>query len=126
LERWSRIRFIFSHGGGALPMVSDRIDKFGRPGKEPGSLLHDAATQFDKLYFDTANAANPVALAGLRAFANPRRILFGTDYPYVSLARGVDDLARAQMSHRQMRAIESENALLLMPTLVLDRSSVTI
>ena len=118
LERWSRIRFIFSHGGGALPMVADRIDKFGRPGKEPGSLLHDAATQFDKLYFDTANAANPVALAGLRGFANPRRILFGTDYPYVSLARGVDDVARAQMSPRQMRAIESENALLLMPTLV--------
>ena len=99
-------------------MVADRIDKLGRPGKEPGSLLHDAATQFDNLYFDTANAASPVAFAGLRAFANPRRILFGTDYPYVSLARGVDDLARAQMNPRQMRAIESENALLLMPTLV--------
>ena len=99
-------------------MFADRIDKFGRPAKEPGSLLHDTPTQFDKLYFDTANAANPVALAGLRAFANPRRILFGTDYPYVSLARGVDDLAGAEMSPRQMRAIESENALLLMPTLV--------
>ena len=68
-------------------MVADRIDKFGRPGKEPGSILHDAASHFDKLYFDTANAAIPVALAGLRAFANPRRILFGTEYPYVSLAR---------------------------------------
>lgn len=118
LERWSRIRFIFSHGGGALPMVADRIDKFGRPGKEPGSLLHDAATQFDKLYFDTANASNPAALAGLRAFANPRRILFGTDYPYVPLARGVDDLASAEISPWQRKSIESDNALLLMPTLV--------
>lgn len=118
LERWSRIRFVFSHGGGALPMVADRIDKFGRPGKESGSQLHDAATQFDKLYFDTANAANPAALAGLRAFANPRRILFGTDYPYVPLAREVDDLARADMSPQQRRAIERDNALLLMPTLV--------
>lgn len=99
-------------------MVADRIDKFGRPGKESGSQLHDAATQFDKLYFDTANAANPAALAGLRAFANPRRILFGTDYPYVPLAREVDDLARADMSPQQRRAIERDNALLLMPTLV--------
>jgi predicted TIM-barrel fold metal-dependent hydrolase len=118
LERWSSIRFIFSHGGGALPMVADRIDKFGRPGKEPGSLHHDAATQFDKLYFDTANAANPAAFAGLRAFANPRRILFGTDYPYVPLERGVDDLVRAEMSPQQRQAIESDNALSLMPTLV--------
>ena len=83
---------------GRVPMVVDRIDKLGRPGKDPGALLHNAATQFDRLYFDTANAANPVALAALGAFANPRRILLGTDYPYVSLARGVEDLARSQMS----------------------------
>jgi len=117
-ERWSRIRFVFSHGGGALPMVADRIDKLGRPGKKPGVLLHDAITQFDKLYFDTANAANPAALAALRAFANPERILFGTDYPYVPLARGADDLARAEMSPQQRQAIKNGNALFLMPTLV--------
>lgn len=99
-------------------MVADRIDKFGRPGKETGSQLHDAATQFDKLYFDTASAGHTAALADLRAFANPRRILFGTDYPYVPLERGVDDLARAEMSPRQRRGIESGNALLLMSTLV--------
>ena len=99
-------------------MVADRIDKFGRPGKEPGTRLHDAATQFDKLYFDTANAANPAALAGLRAIANPRRILFGTDYPYVPLERGVDGLARADISLEQRQAIESDNALSLMPPLV--------
>jgi len=118
LERWSRIRFIFSHGGGALPMVADRIDKFGRPGKNPGAVLHDATSQFDKLYFDTANAANPAALAGLRALANPRHILFGTDYPYLPLETGVEDLARAEISALQRRAIESDNALSLMPTLV--------
>jgi 6-methylsalicylate decarboxylase len=118
LERYSRIRFIFSHGGGALPMVVDRIDKFGRLGKEPGTRLHDALTQFDKLYFDTANAANPAALAGLRAIANPGHILFGTDYPYVPLERGVDDLARADISLQQRRSIESDNALALMPLLV--------
>jgi hypothetical protein len=43
-------------------MVADRIDKLGRPGKEPGSLPHDATTQLDRLYFDTANAANPVVM----------------------------------------------------------------
>jgi predicted TIM-barrel fold metal-dependent hydrolase len=99
-------------------MVADRIDKLGRPGKEPGALLHDATAQFDSLYFDTANAANPAAMAALRAFANPERILFGTDYPYVPLARGVDDLARAEMSPQQRQAIKNGNVLSLMPTLV--------
>jgi 6-methylsalicylate decarboxylase len=98
-------------------MVADRIDKLGRPGKEPGSLLHDATAQFDGLYFDTANAANPAALAALRGFANPERILFGTHYPYVPLARGVDDLARAEMNAQQRQAIQNSNALSLMPTL---------
>jgi 6-methylsalicylate decarboxylase len=98
-------------------MVADRIDKFGRPGKEPGLLLHDAAPQFDKLYFDTANAANRAALAGLRAFANPNRILFGSDYPYVPLARGVDDLGHADLRAAERRAIERDNALALMPNL---------
>ena len=99
-------------------MVADRIDKLGRPGKEPGSLLHDATEQFGKLYFDTANAANPPALAALRAFANPGRILFGTDYPYSPLARGADDLAHAEMTPPQRKAIETDNALLLMPALI--------
>jgi 6-methylsalicylate decarboxylase len=117
LQRWPGIRFIFSHGGGALPMVADRIDKFGRPGGEPGALLHDAAPQFKKLYFDTANAANPAALAGLRAFADPDHILLGTDYPYVPLARAVDDLAHASMSAGQRRGIECDNALALIPSL---------
>jgi 6-methylsalicylate decarboxylase len=116
-SRWPNIRFIFSHGGGALPMVADRIDKLGRPGKEPGLLLHDAAPLFDRLYFDTANAANRAAFAGLRAFANPNRILFGSDYPYVPLDRGVDDLARSEMSARERRAIACDNALALMPSL---------
>jgi hypothetical protein len=61
LERWPRIRFVFSDRGGALPMVADRIDKFGHPGKEPVSQLHDAATQFGVIA--TADAPNTVRKA---------------------------------------------------------------
>jgi predicted TIM-barrel fold metal-dependent hydrolase len=117
LERWPDIRFVFSHGGGALPMIADRIDKAGRPGKEPHVFLHDANTQIRNLYFDTANAANPPALAALQSLADPSHILFGTDYPYVPLAQGIDDLARAKMPTNVRQAIESGNALALMPSL---------
>ena len=120
LLRWPHIRFIFSHGGGALPMIADRIDKFGRPkpGAGPdGPRLHDALSQIRTLYFDTANAANPPALAATRAMADPGHILFGSDYPYIPAARAVDGLARAQLNRQELRAIERDNAIALMPRL---------
>lgn len=117
LDRWPKIRFIFSHGGGALPMIADRIDKLGRPGTVAGTKAHDANISFRKLYFDTANAANPPALAALRAFTEPGHILFGSDYPYVSLERGLKDLGLARLTLSQRQAIERNNALKLIPTL---------
>jgi len=103
-----------------LPMIADRIDKFGRPqpGAGPGGpRLHDALSQIRTLYFDTANAANPPALAATRAMADPGHILFGTDNPFVPAARAVDDLARAQLNRQELRAIERDNAIALMPRL---------
>ena len=120
LVRWPHIRFIFSHGGGGLPMIADRIDKFGRPnpgGAKDAPRLNDALSQIKTLYFDTANAANPPALAATRAMADPGHILFGSDYPFVPAARAVNDLARAQLDPRELRAIERDNAIALMPRL---------
>ena len=112
--------FLCGEVNGALPMIADRIDKFGRPepGAGPGGpRLHDALSQIRTLYFDTANAANPPALAATRAMAAPEHILFGTDNPFVPAARAVDDLARAQLNPQELRAIERDNAIALMPRL---------
>lgn len=114
LLRFPNIKFIFSHGGGALPMILDRIDKFGRP--RPGGT-QDAIEQVRRLYFDVANAANPAALAALRAMADPTHILFGTDYPYIPAARAVEGLQNARLDRRERRAIDRGNALALFPRL---------
>jgi hypothetical protein len=68
-RRWPRIRFIFAQGRG-LPMIADRLDKFGcsGPGAPDAPGLHDALAQIRTLYFDTAN---PSALAATRAMADP-------------------------------------------------------
>jgi predicted TIM-barrel fold metal-dependent hydrolase len=49
--------------------------------------------------------------------ADPGHILFGSDYPYVSAARAVNDLARAQLNRQELRAIERDNAIALMSRL---------
>jgi predicted TIM-barrel fold metal-dependent hydrolase len=121
LLRWPNIRFIFSHGGGALPMIADRIDKIGRnipsAAGGPGEFVHDAISQIRTLYFDTAQAADPTALGATRSLADPKHILFGTDFPYVPAARTVDDLARASLPPRVLRDIESDNAIAIIPRL---------
>ena len=115
--KWPRIRFIFSHGGGALPMIADRIDQFGRPAGSGAPLVHDGAAFFRMLYFDTANAASPPALSATRALASPQHVLFGTDYPFIPTRRILDGFALAAMSTSERRAIERDNALTLFPQL---------
>jgi predicted TIM-barrel fold metal-dependent hydrolase len=111
------IRFIFSHGGGALPMIADRIDKFGRPGAKGEPPVHDALTFIRKLYFDTANAAGPSALPAVRGMVDPGHILFGSDFPYIPFSRSVENLARAGLRREELSAIERGNALALLPRL---------
>jgi predicted TIM-barrel fold metal-dependent hydrolase len=115
-DRWPNIRMILSHGGGALPMVADRVAQSGRPGTGSGAApLHDAMEQFRRLYYDTANAANPPALAAIKAFADPAHILFGTDDPFISMPRQIEKLREGPFSPAQLRAIERDNALRLLP-----------
>jgi predicted TIM-barrel fold metal-dependent hydrolase len=111
------LRFIFSHGGGALPMIADRIDKFGRPGPKGTPPTHDALAFIRTLYFDTANAAGPAALPAVRGMADPTHILFGSDFPYVPIGRSVENLARAGLRHQELAAIDRGNALALFPRL---------
>jgi len=111
------VRIIFSHGGGALPMIADRIDKFGRPGPMGAPLVHDAHAFIGKLYFDIANAAAPSALPSVREMASPQHILFGSDFPYVPISRGLDYLAQAGLKSEDVSAIERGNALALLPQL---------
>lgn len=115
--RWPRLRFVFSHGGGGLAPIADRINNFGRPGPAGTLPIRDAHAFFRTLYFDVANAANPASLAAARAIAGPGRLMFGTDYPFIATQLGVDYLARSGLPAVERRAIDRDNALALFPRL---------
>jgi predicted TIM-barrel fold metal-dependent hydrolase len=51
----------------------------------------------------------------LEAFAPANHILFGTDYPYVSIPAHVDGLAKVVPDENLRRAIERDNVLALFP-----------
>jgi predicted TIM-barrel fold metal-dependent hydrolase len=112
------IRWIFSHGGGATPMLAGRlVDNLGHRQNAAQFMPNGIQAELQKLYYDTANAATTGAMASLRVMAPLSHILFGTDYPFVNVAGSVDDLQHSVPSDTDRKAIDRGNALALLPRL---------
>ncbi len=80
LAKNPNIRFIFSHSGGAFPVLAARIiDDFpkNRADKVPNGVDHE----FKKLYFDTAHAGRAPALDALKDIVPISQIMYGSDVP---------------------------------------------
>ncbi len=118
VAKYSDIRFIFTHAGGPAPVLSARMDQLTRQPKiaerNPGGIVKT----LQSLWFDVANSThNPAAMAALMAFANPAQILFGSDYPYVPMARTVEGLGARGYAADAIASINRGNALKLFPRL---------
>jgi predicted TIM-barrel fold metal-dependent hydrolase len=105
------LRFVFSHGGGAFPMVAERVIAMGFVDR---SLLarvpEGAATALSRIYVDTASVTGLPAMSALMAWLPEGHILYGTDFPWGTLASSRAALARLGLSETKLAAIESGNA----------------
>jgi 6-methylsalicylate decarboxylase len=113
------IRWIFSHGGAAVPLLAGRVNSLAKIQlKNVAQVLPDGIDfELKRLHYETANAAYAPNMAALLKFVSASQVLFGTDYPYVSVIENANDLTRAGLARADLRAIESENAIRLMPRL---------
>ena len=121
MERLPDIKFILSHAGGTLPMLAHRISIFDKMTPQKANYPQGALAYIKHFWFDTALSGHPAPLDALRAFADPTRILFGTDYPYVS-----EDVANAEtagldayagFSEAERKMVARGNAEALFPRL---------
>lgn len=119
MERRPGIRFILSHAGGALPFLAHRMAAFDGMTSFAGRYPDGAAAYIRRFWFDTALSGGAVPLAALHAVADPSRILFGSDYPYIP-----EDMVAAEtagldgwsgMTAERRRAVDRGNAAALMP-----------
>jgi len=118
LSRCPDIKWIFSHGGGALGMVANRLVGLARNRPElaarvPNGVMHELG----KLYLDVVGIATPGALQAILDIVPVSQLLFGTDYPFWKPEETIDSLARLKLSAADLAAIERGNALKLMPRL---------
>jgi predicted TIM-barrel fold metal-dependent hydrolase len=118
------MRLIFCHGGGALPMLAGRIEELTKGEKDRAERIpRGIEYELKKLYYETANTYHRPAYAALSTFAAPERILFGTDFPYVTSAANCAGIKAVEPSPPVRMAIECDNALKLFPRLVARRGN---
>lgn len=115
--KYPDIRFVFSHGGGTITSVIGRLagptangDGVTKPAP-PDSRL----AQLRRFYYDTAGAANQINMGALRTLASASQILFGSDAPFFDPAPTVAGLQTSGFTPAELRAVERDNALTLLP-----------
>jgi 6-methylsalicylate decarboxylase len=111
LEKCPDIRFIFAHGGGALPYLAGRLATLSHGGVMEPERMRRA---LDRLYFDTALVINQPVLAALLEFCPASQILFGTDAPIIPLQAETQNWCALAIDPAIRGRIERDNALALL------------
>ncbi len=116
--RYPDIRFIFSHAGGTVALLADRLQTFRSSTPElakgtPNGVLYELA----RLYYDIASVVNPRTIGALLAMAPISQVLFGTDYPFVPVPATTNALDKYGFAPADLDAINRGNALRLFPRL---------
>jgi predicted TIM-barrel fold metal-dependent hydrolase len=116
--RCADIRWIFSHGGGALPMLAARITDIAKNRKDLSARVPNGVmAELKKLHYDIAGINHPIPFNGIRDLVGPSQLLFGTDYPFWSPNVAVKVLDDLGIAGAERERIERGNAMAMMPAL---------
>jgi Predicted metal-dependent hydrolase of the TIM-barrel fold len=114
--RFRRIRFIFAHAGGNVPMVLGRMHQYGPKDistKAPNGIEYE----LKRLYYDLAGTAYRPAVAALTNLVPTTQILFGSDNPFIPLVETAEGLSQLGFSPSDLQRIGRDNVLALLPGL---------
>ena len=112
------IRFVFSHAGGTVPFLAERIARLERRPDFSAKVPDGVIAELRRLHYDTALSANAFSFSALLKLVGPENVLFGSDYPFApeaTMTATVEGLKRLGLDDSARGAIERENALRLLP-----------
>ncbi|OAT31591.1 2-amino-3-carboxymuconate 6-semialdehyde decarboxylase [Buttiauxella brennerae ATCC 51605] len=120
LDRFPNVQIIVPHAGATIPVLADRVaglsPALGLPAKLDASKF---MASLRGMYYDLAGFPLPRQLKALLEIADPKHILYGSDYPYTpealvsTLATQLDD--SAQLTTALRADFMRNNALTLFP-----------
>ena len=115
LARTRKMKWLFSHGGGTLPMVAGRISGYAALHPEMAQRFPDGPKyELQRLFYDTANVTHADSFAALRAMVPPSQIVFGSDFPYLKIDPQIEALRSAGLDRLQLSNILGGNAQRIM------------
>jgi predicted TIM-barrel fold metal-dependent hydrolase len=121
MERYPDLRIILSHAGGTIPFVAWRLTLGKLVPSLDAKAPQGAIAYLKRFYYDTALSASPYALSALRELVDPSHILFGSDFPFLPGAKGIqsakDTDTYVSNDPAVRMAVSRDNALALFPRL---------
>ncbi len=113
--RFPDIKWIFTHAGGALPMLAGRLEHtIGARAPFAQFFPNGVSAELGRFYYDVAGTTSAGAIAALRAMVPADHILYGSDSPFVKADSGLANLHERGFSAQDMRAILHDNAAALL------------
>jgi len=117
--RCPNVTFLFSHGGGTLPSIVQRVLGSVRhmSAEERARLVPNGAEyELQRQYYDTASVAlNPAGMAAVLKLWPSTQITYGSDAPFGSTTGIVEALTNLDLAPALLQAIHRDNALRLFP-----------
>ena len=110
------IRWIFSHSGGTLPFLTGRFVRLAEE-RKPAHLPNGPLPEFRKFYYELAQGNTPGQIAALLKMVPLSQVLYGTDFPFRDGAEVNAGIAAYGFSPNEVRSIEREVAVKLIPRL---------
>ncbi len=116
-RRFRDIRWIFSHGGGVMPFLNERLVRTPQLNREFVKSVPDGVmSELQRFFYDTAQIGNQISLSALSKTVPISQILWGSDFPYRRNSEYLEPLSVA-FSVDDLQDIEFKNAISLMPRL---------
>ncbi len=117
-SRLPDIRFIFTHAGGALAQLGERIVRNAAVQKKVAERLPNGALyELQRLHYDITTSTSQPTLTALNKLVPTSKIVFGSDYPYLPIALTVEGLEQFGLTAADLGAIDRGNAATLFPRL---------
>ena len=114
--KYPDIRWIFSHAGGTLPFLSARFVRLAQE-RKPAHLPDGPLPEFRRFYYELAQGNTGGQIAALLKMVPVSQVLYGTDFPFRDGAEVNGGIADYGFKPEEIRSIEREVALKLIPRL---------
>jgi 6-methylsalicylate decarboxylase len=113
--RYPDVQYIWSHSGGTLPFLTSRFVELA--GHQKDKFPNGPLPIFQRFYYEVAQGNTPGQLAALMEMVKISQVMFGSDYPFRLGAEAVDGVHNYKFTPDEIKAIDSGNAIRVMPAL---------